>query len=232
MADNKVVKEPIVPLDDTSANDRLSKSEEFVAKNKKVLSIATLVIAVIGGLFIFYKYYINNQDKEAQAEMFSAVYNFEADSLDKAIKGDGKDLGLLDISETYDQTKAGNLANFYLGVSYLKKGKFDDAITYLENFKSNDLLVQARAYCLLGDAYMEKKDLESAVENYKKAAEYKPNESFTPRYLMKLAYAYELQKDFDSAVKAYDEIIEKYYKAPEANDAKKYKAKAQALASN
>src|SRR4051794_36774156 len=101
MAENKDSKEPIVLDESNTVKDKLNQSEEFVKRNKNMLSIATGVLALVAGLFIFYKYYIGQQDKTAQAEMFPAVYYFEADSLDKAIKGDGKDLGLLDISEEY-----------------------------------------------------------------------------------------------------------------------------------
>jgi tetratricopeptide (TPR) repeat protein len=221
-----VIEEPKVSTDRT-----IIDSEEFVQKNKKILSIITGVLIGAAALFFGYRYYINSQDEEAQSQMFQAVYYFEADSLTKALKGDGKDLGLADVADTYSGTPAGNLANFYAGVAYLKNGKYDEAIESLKNFGANDLLVQGRAYSLIGDAYMEKKELDNATEYYKKAAEYKPNEFFTPRYLMKLAFAYELQNDFESAIKAYDEIIEKYSKASEVNDAKKYKAKAEASVS-
>jgi tetratricopeptide (TPR) repeat protein len=213
-------------LDDPEAilDETLGKSEEFLKKNTRLLSIVLCAIVIAAAGYFYYKYQNNEKDKEAQAELFGAVYYFEADSLDKALNGDGKDLGFKDISEDYPHTKAANLANFYTGVIYLKKGKFDDAVTSLENFKSDDLLLQARAYALAGDAKLELKDLDGAAEYYKKAAEYYPNEFFTPRYLLKLAFAHELNKDYEAAVKDYDKIINIYYKSSEANDAKKRKA--------
>ena len=219
-------------LDDPDAviDTTFDKTEDFFRKYKKIISgvLGVALLAVAG--YFSYKYYNQQQNEEAQNEMYQAVYYFEADSLDKALKGSGKDLGLLDISEEYGSTAAGNLTNFYVGVAYLKKGKFEDAIEYLKKFSSDDLLLQARAYCLLGDAYLEQKDVEEAISYYNKAADYYPNEYFTPRYLMKAALAYELNKDYKAAAEAYDEIIEKYYKSLEANDAKKYKARAEELA--
>ena len=41
---------------------------------------------------------------------------------------------------------------------------------------------------------MKDRDIENAISYYKKASEYKPNEFFTPRYIMKLAMAYEVNK--------------------------------------
>jgi hypothetical protein len=43
--------------------------------------------------------------------MFQAVYYFEADSLDKALNGDGNNLGFLEIIDEYSVTDAANLAN-------------------------------------------------------------------------------------------------------------------------
>jgi Tetratricopeptide repeat. len=63
------------------------------------------------------------------------------------------------------------------------------AIYHLEDFKVNDLLVQPRAYSLMGDAYMEQKDYENAAKYYDKASSYEPNKQFTPIYLMKAGLA-------------------------------------------
>jgi tetratricopeptide (TPR) repeat protein len=106
----------------------------------------------------------------------------------------------------------------------LKQGKFDQSIEKLKNFSSSDLLVQARAYSLIGDAYAEKKSFADAIDYYKKASEYKPNKFFTPTYLLKLANAYEANKQVKEAVDTYSIIVEKYGQSAESIPAKKYKA--------
>ena len=68
----------------------------------------------------------------------------------------------------------------YAGVSYLKQGKFELARLYLEDFNASDLLIQARAYSLVGDSYMEEKKYDDAAKYYNKAANYKPNKYFSP----------------------------------------------------
>jgi tetratricopeptide (TPR) repeat protein len=212
--------------------DKFSQTEEFFSKNKNILiGIAGAVLLTIGGLF-GYNYYIESQDKLAQEEMYRSVYYFENDEFDKALEGDANKPGLLHISDKYSATKSGNLANFYIGVIYLNQGKFEEAISYLEDFSANDLLVQARAYALIGDAHMELNNFDKALSFYNKAAGYKENEFFTPSYLMKAALASELNNDYASAVKAYDKIIDSYPKAQEISDAKKFRARANELASN
>ncbi len=205
--------------------EKLIDVETWLEKNPKTaIGIVAAILLIVGGYF-GYRYYLSNQDGIAQKEMFQAIRYFEADSLDLALNGDGNNLGFLQIIEDYGRTDAGNLANYYTGVTYLKQGKFPLAIFHFEDFSSNDLLVQARAYSLMGDAYMEQKDYENAAKYYSKAAGYKPNKEFTPTYLMKAALAYEKLNQNQKAIDAYQTIIDKYWESAELQSAKKFKAK-------
>ncbi len=205
--------------------EKLIDVETWLEKNPKTaIGIVAAILLIVGGYF-GYRYYLGNQDDIAQKEMFQAIRYFEADSLDLALNGDGNNLGFLQIIEDYGRTDAGNLANYYTGVTYLKQGKFPLAIFHFEDFSSNDLLVQARAYSLMGDAYMEQKDYENAAKYYSKAAGYKPNKEFTPTYLMKAALAYEKLNQNQKAIDAYQTIIDKYWESAELQSAKKFKAK-------
>jgi tetratricopeptide (TPR) repeat protein len=200
-----------------------------LVKNRTLLIVAgALVLAGLGvGGFYFYKQY---QDKEAQVLLSPPVFYFEADSLKKALNGDGVNDGVQDVADNYSLTKAGNLADFYTGVTLLKQAKYDEAIEYLKKFSSDDLIIQARAYCLIGDAYSEKKEVREAIKYYKLASEYKPNKFFTPPYLMKLALVQEESKDYAGAIASYNTIAEKYFDSGEAINARKYKARLEAMA--
>ncbi|HEY0653562.1 MAG TPA: tetratricopeptide repeat protein [Chryseosolibacter sp.] len=205
--------------------EKLQGAETWAEKNPKtVIGISVVIALIVGGYFGF-QYYKDSQEKEAQQEMFQAVYYFEADSLDLALNGDGNNLGFIDIIDDYGITQTAKLANFYAGAAYLKQGKYEVARLYLEDFSADDLLVQARAYSLIGDTYMEEKNYEDAAKYYDKAANYKPNKYFTPVYLMKAALAYEKSNNNEKAIAAYDKIINDYYQAPEYQNARKYKAK-------
>jgi len=211
--------------------DRLTHgSEDFVKKNRNVLLglFAVIAAAVVGGL-LFYNYR-NSQNEEAQAAMFQAVHYFEADSLNVALKGDGQYKGFVSIADDYGSSKAGNLAKFYAGVIYLKQGKYQEALNYLEDYKSNDLILQGRAFSLQGDAQMELGKKKEAAELYMKAASYNANEFFSPQYLLKAGMAYEEDNNYAAATEAYDKIVTSYPNAAEVNDAKKYKARAELLA--
>jgi TolA-binding protein len=206
--------------------DRIQGAETWAERHPKTILGLSLIVALIVGGYFGYRYYKDSQETEAQREMFQAVYYFEADSLDVALNGDGNNLGFVAIAEDYGITDAAKLANYYAGVAYLKQGKYAVARLYLEDFKSDgDLLVQARAYSLIGDTYMEEQNYEEAAKYYDKAADYKPNKYFTPAYLMKLALAYEKNNQPDKAKEAYDKVIQDYWDSPEYQNATKYRAK-------
>jgi tetratricopeptide (TPR) repeat protein len=205
--------------------DKLYGAEHWMEQHPKlIIGVIAAILVVVGGYF-GYNYYKNNQDDIAQKEMFQAVHYFEADSLTLALNGDGNNLGFLAIIDDYGITDAGNLAHFYAGVIYLRQGKFEDAIDHLKDFKSNDLLVQARAYSLIGDAHMELKQYGDAANYYDKASDYKPNKFFTPTYLMKAALAYEKLNESEKAIKAYDRVINEFWESAEFQNARKYKAR-------
>lgn len=210
--------------------ERLAHSEDFVKKNKsKLLGVFAAIAAIVVAGFLYYNHR-STQNAEAQEAMFQAVYYFEADSLNKALNGDGQYDGLLKIADEYSGTDAGNLANFYAGVALLKQGKFAEAQNYLEDFSSDDYLMQARAYSLTADALSEQGKYKEAADMYKKAADHNANEYFSPQYLMKAGVAYEAANNFSAAAEAYNKIVKDYVASAEVNDAKKYKARAEELA--
>lgn len=211
-----------------SLKNQVFKIESFYDKNKKIIHALGVGFLVGVAAFFGYKYYNQTQDKEAQAAMFDAVYSFEADSLNKSLKGQGGNAGLLAIADDYSGTKAGNLANLYAGVALMNQGKFADAIEKLERFDAGDQVLQAKAYCLIGDCQMETKKLQDAISSYKKAADYKPNKFATPGYMLKLANAQSEANDKKGAIETYSELSEKYATSQESFTAKKYKSRLEA----
>jgi predicted negative regulator of RcsB-dependent stress response len=205
--------------------EKVTGIEQWIEHNPKIVfGVLGALILVVGGYF-GWRYYIDSQDEQAQREMFQAVRYFEADSLNLALDGDGNNLGFKQIVEDYGMTPAGNLANFYAGAICLKQGKYPLAIVYLDDFKADDQLVQARAYSLIGDAYMEQKKYEEAATYYDKAANYKPNKFFTPTYLMKAGLAFEKSNQKEKAIKAYQRVIDEYWESTDYQNARKFKAR-------
>lgn len=211
--------------------EQLSRTEEFVQKNRNLVLIALVgIIAVVGGI-LGYRYYIQDLDSTAQQDLFPGQFYHEKDSTNKVINGDGINLSMLDIIDDYGSTKSANLAQYYVGVSYLKNGQYQECIDHMKKFSASDILVQARAYAVIGDAYMELGNFNDAAEYYDRAANYKANKYTSPQYLFKAALAYEKQNDLQTAIDRYQQVIDKYYGSSEYQDARKYKARLEALAS-
>ena len=208
---------------------KLSSYEEVFEKNKNTFSILFISIILILALFGVGNYNISSQNKLAQEDMFQAVYYFESDSLVKALNGDGNNYGFLEIIDEYNFTKAANVSNYYAGVSYLKLKDYNNAINYLKSFSSNDELIQARSYSLIGDAYTELEDYDNAVSFFKKAVNYKPNQFFTPNYLLKLALVYEEIGNLNEAYSCYTKIIDLYKDSSEYQISLKNKSRLEGL---
>ena len=201
---------------------QINKAEVFFLKNRKVvLGIGGAIVVAIAA-FAGYRAYISTQDGTAQNALASVVYDFEADSLQKALNGAGGNEGLISIADNYKGTDASNLASFYAGVALLKQGKYDDAISRLQSFSSSDLLIHARAQSLIGDAYLEKNQPADAISYYQKAADYEKNEYFTPVYLMKLALAQEKANQPADAIATYKRVVDEFPLSSEVVNAKKY----------
>lgn len=216
--------DPIVDVTET-----ISKAEHYLEENKKSLSIiAGAVIVLVGGYFAWTKLYIAPLEEEAQSQMFMAERYFEKDSLDKAINGDGQFYGFKDIIEHYGMTSSGNLAHMYLGLSYLNKGKFEDAISELKEYDGHDLMLSPISIGAIGDAYSELGKTDDAIDQYIKASETSKNNFTTPIYLMKAAGLYESQNKFAEAVKLYEQVKTDFPEAREGRDVEKYISRAKA----
>ncbi|MCH6199866.1 tetratricopeptide repeat protein [Aquiflexum sp. LQ15W] len=210
---------------------RLERGEAFIRKNSKIFGGILVGVILLIAAILYFQIDTQNKNTKAQAEMFQAVYYFEQDSIEFALNGDGSNAGFLKIIDDYGRTDAANLAHFYVGSIYLSKGDFQEAVDHLKQFSADDFFVQARAFALLGDAYMELDNTKDAIASYKRAIDHKENKFFAPRYLSKLAVAYEEAGDLNSAIKAYTEIEDKYFESFEYTNARKHKARLEGLAS-
>jgi tetratricopeptide (TPR) repeat protein len=207
-------------LDETA-----SKTEDWVAKNQKVIiGLVTVVALLAVGYLAYQKFVATPKQDEAANEMFTAQQNFQkasegvsSDSLYKlALNGAEGKYGFIKIANEYSGTDAGNLANYYAGLAYLNTGKYGEAIEFLNKFSSKDLILGALAKGAIGDAYAQKKQPKEALENYIKAFEYNKNDFTTPRFLMKAGKtALELGNKAD-ALKYFTDIKDNYADSPEA----------------
>ena len=214
-----------------NVSQALSKAEQFIENNKKIISVlAIAIILIAGGIWAYKKLYIAPMEKEAYAQMFVAEQYFEKDSFQLALNGDGNNWGFVKIIDEYSPTKAGNLAQYYAGICYLHLGKFQQAIDALEDFDSDDKLVAPIAKGATADAYVELGKTDKALSLYLKAAKLNKNEFTSPIYLMKAAQIAELLNDYNKALEIYKEIKKEFPRSSEGRQIEKYIARAEILA--
>ena len=191
-------------------------------KNKILTTLVVVLVAVLG--FVGYKKFIQGpKENDAITSMYKAQYYFEQDSFKIALNGDGANIGFQTIVDNYGSTKAGNLAQYYIGVCQYKLGKYQESITALEDFKCADPLLLGRKFEIIADANMELNKVDVGIENYKKSAEnVKGNELLEPMVLSKLAIAAYVNKKPEIAKEAFEQLKNNYPNTPEGNDAVKY----------
>lgn len=200
----------------------LTKTEQFIEDNQKLISFAAIaLIVIVGGYWAFKKLYMQPLQKEAQENVFQAQQYFQTDSFNLALNGDGMNLGFLDIIDQYGATDVGELAEYYAGVCYLNLGNYEDAIDFLNAFSTEEPVLNATAQGAKGDAYLELGDTEEAISWYKKASSL-DNELVAPLYLFKLGLLYEESGQKEDALKTYTKIKEKYENSYEARQIDKY----------
>ncbi len=208
-----------------------SKTEHYIEENKKSLAVILGgIVLIIAGYFAWGKLYVGPKEQDAQRAMFMAEKYFEQDSLKKAINGDGNNDGFKYIVEEYGVTKSANLAHYYLGICYLKTGKFEDAIKELNDFDTDDIILEPVATAAIGDAHMELGKTEEAITYYLKAAKVQENKFTTPIYLMKAGLAYEELNNYANAIKIYEQIKSEYPESNEGREIEKYLVKAHQVA--
>jgi len=208
----------------------LSKAGLYVVENSGKL--IKLVGAIILGFAIFFGYntfFVEPNEKNASSEMYIAEFYFQNNNYEKALIGDGKFSGFLSIADQYSSTKTGNIANYYAAICQMNLGSsldslkyFENALSSLNNFETDDKIISSLSTGLKGDANMELGNTNKAMSFYKSAATDNVNSFTTPYFMMKQSKILELNKDFDSALEIYNTIKSDYPESKEGINIDKY----------
>ena len=187
-------------------------AQDYFEKHKSlIMGAITIFILVVGG-YIVYKYLIQ-MPKENQAKMaiYKAEQQFQRDSFALALEnpGGGHE-GFLDIIDNYSGTETANLASLYAGISYMNVGRYNDAISYLENYSPDGTYGPILKNGNLADAYSELQDFDNAINYYKKATNASEDALLTPYYLYKLGLLAQRMGDDATAQSAFNRINDEY----------------------
>lgn len=171
-----------------------SKTEAFVAKYQNLILVGIGVITLSVLSYLAYDAYVSTPQKaDAVSELNQAQYYFNLalngeDSgalYARSINGGGGKYGFLDIIENYGSTPAASLAKYSTGMAYLNMNDYENAINYLKDFNSDDVLLSSLANGAIGDAYLQLGQDQDALSYFKKAISGSDNEFTTPKYLFK-----------------------------------------------
>ena len=215
-------------------DEAANKSEQWIEKNSKPLFYGLVSIAVVLLGYLAYNKYISEPtEKQASNELAypGALFNEALSSTGKtadslynlALDGgvEGK-YGFLDIADNFSGTKAGNLANYYAGISYLKMKKYQDAISYLSDFSSDDELLGPTALGDIGDAFADIDQKRDALSYYEKAATKKENKFTSPLFLLKAGKMAMKLEEYSKAERLFSTLKEKYPKTDQGRDIEQY----------
>ena len=192
---------------------------------KNITTITTILAVVIVGYVGYTQWYKKPNEDKATAAMAMPQLYFQADSMNLALNGDGKNPGFSKIEKKYDGTAAGNLAHYYAGICYLKTGDFKKAIKSLEDFDGKGTILAYQAWGAIGEAYMESGEKAKAIDYLKKATANKDDMLITPMYLYQLGLAYEANGQANDAKEVFKRIRDEYPRSIHARDMDKELAK-------
>lgn len=162
------------------------KSQGMISETATSDSVATLV----------------KQFRNEQQAQLNAICN-------KALKGEGKFPGFIKISQ--GSGDAANIANYSAGIVYYYMKQYKDAIKYLEAFRpKNDNEVSPMALYALANCYACDKQIDKAIDTFKKAADKAANESLSPLCLIEAGKLLENTGKKAEANALYEQVKKEY----------------------
>ncbi|EGJ71143.1 Tetratricopeptide TPR_1 repeat-containing protein [Bacteroides coprosuis DSM 18011] len=214
-----------------NVEEALTTSEAFLVKNKKNLIGGLIaIIVIIAGVLIYKNIYAGPKEKNAQEAIFLGEEYFNQGQFEMALNGDSISFdGLIKVADQYSGTKSGNLANYYIGISFQKLGQFENAIKYLEKFNAKDKMLYPASLLALGNCYVEVDKIDKAISTLEKAASLADNNTISPMALRQAGILLEKTGKYKEALTNYTKIKDSYFNSPISVDIDKYieRAKAQ-----
>ncbi|MEA1785081.1 tetratricopeptide repeat protein [Arenibacter sp. GZD96] len=210
----------------SSLDQSASKTEEWVSKNQNyILGIIGVIAVGVLGYLGYQQFVLKPKESAAATEMYYPQQYFsealesttQKDSLfSLALTGAEGKYGFLDIISEYKGTKTSNLAHYAAGMAYLNMQNYQEAISHLEDFSSDDIILGALAKGGIGDAFMQLEQPNEALSYYEKAIAHGDNGFTTPRFLHKAGVAALALNQKKKALGYFKRIKEEFSSATEA----------------
>ncbi len=191
-------------------------------QNKALTFGVGAVLLLFIGFICYTKFYKEPKEKEGIAAIYKVQDLFDVDSFRLVLKDAPK------LAERFSGTKAGELATYMAGASYLYTGDFKNAIKYLEAVDFKDHVMKVQIIGLLGDAYVENKDLDAGLKQYLKAGKAAKTDFAAVMWYKKAGRIYEKKNEWKKALELYEIIKKEHAEDDGAQEIEKYIERARA----
>lgn len=207
-----------------NVGEAVSRSEEFINKNKKtIIGVVCAIVVLIAGSVLVSTQYLKPREQKAAEALFAGEHYFQNGDYETALNGDQNEYaGFEAVIDEFGGTKASKLAKAYAGLSLAKLGRYEEAIPYLKGFKGNDAMVAPSVLAALGNCYAQVGDEAQAAATLVKAARKADNNLLSPAYLVQAGQIYEKLGQKADALNVYQEVKDKYYGSAQAMDIDRY----------
>ncbi|MBR1543880.1 MAG: tetratricopeptide repeat protein [Muribaculaceae bacterium] len=207
-------------------NESLSSIEQKIEGNKKLIYWPLAIILVIMLVAVAYIYGFRNPNLKHATEDISKA--------DMELLFNGNDSLALqsyqNVANKYSN-KPANRANLNAAILLYQKGKYEEAAKYLNNFDPKGNIVGPASQSLLGDCYVNLKQLDKAVAAFDKAISLSgDNADYTPLFILKKAVVLHEQKQYSQEAALYQGLKDKYPAYAAQHGIDKYIERAKALA--
>ena len=194
----------------------ISKSEQFIEQNQKlIIGIAVAIVVVVLAIFGIKKFVSEPRQAKANEAIFAAEQFFAQGDYNAALYGDSTStdkygVGLLRVIDKYGSTKAGKRAKYEAGICYLRLGQYQEALKYLGKYNGKDQLTPVMGEMMKGDAEVELGNNDAAIKHYTKAAKMDDNPITAPFALFKAGMVYLMIDNNTKAAECFKNVKENY----------------------
>jgi tetratricopeptide (TPR) repeat protein len=207
------------------------KAQVWYDENKKRVSTAAGIVAVLAVALWFYSNNVRANDDRATSELAKVFTFYDNGQYQIAINGipEKNISGLQSIVDNYGSTKAGNIAKFYLANAYYNTQNYDKALDYFNDFSgSSNTLIENSAIAGIGACCEAKGNFKKAAENYEKAALKNSDDPNAADNLVNAARNFGKFGDKDRAIELLKKVKKDYPTSTAARDVDRYIAEVSA----
>lgn len=201
MANNK--KDVHTSIDEL--NETLTSVEQHVENNKKIIIWSLAGIVAVAAVILLYYYGIYAPNKKASSDAISKA------DIELAMGNDSTALAqYMQVADEFSGAQADRAA-LQSAIILYQKGKFAEAVKYLDDASFDENLVAPAAASLKGDCYVNLNNLDKAISCYDKAIKSSnDNALYTPLFMLKKATVLNEQSKIADALAIYEAIQSKY----------------------